>query len=223
MKKFFLLASIIFTFFWCTFAITQTVNETNGVNYGYLKNVYKTWNKYFLSVDYIQLYGWYEATLARAEDGEIFWSLPTDYNQNYPASYYITNQNGARIATKTIKKKITAYLVKNGKKWLDKILNKINSYTGDNSSDVFNALTEIERMIIGPSFDPDGGWWWNYIRNTNTQIRNIQFSPTAKITVEWNSMTLPGLVSWAQHPTQLLVKVFLKNKKIEWFRVEYHP
>jgi len=223
MKKILLLIALFFLSFWSTFAITQKVNETNGINYGYIKSIYSTGTKYFLSVDYIQIYNWYEAALARAEDGEIFWSLSTDYNQNYPVSYYTTNQNNIRVATKTIRKKITAYLVKIGKKWLSKMVNKINNYTWDNSADIFNTLTEIERMIIGPSFDPNGWWWRNYVRNTNTQIRTIPFSPTAKITVEWNTMTLDQLVEWAKNPTQLLVKVFLKSSKIEWFRVEYHP
>jgi hypothetical protein len=72
MKKLLLFLSMVFLFSGFTFAITQTVNETNGVNYGYLKNVYKSGNVYFLSVDYIQIYNSYEAAFARAEDGIIF-------------------------------------------------------------------------------------------------------------------------------------------------------
>ena len=215
--------SIIFLFLGHTFAITQTVNETNWINYGYIKNVYKKWATYFLSVDYIQIYQWYEAALARAEDGVILGSLSIKFNQSYPTSYYTTNSNGEIFATKTIRKKITAYLVKVGENGVGKILNKIDSYTWSDPWHGFNDLSEIERMIAWPFYDPAAGWSANYIRNTNTQIRNIPFSSTAKITVEGNTMTLPELVTWAQSPTQFLVKVFLKKGKIEWFRVEFHP
>ncbi len=224
MKKISLVLVTLFSlFFWCTFAITQKVNETNGINYGFIKNIYQTWSTYYLAIDYIQIYQWYDAALARAEDGEIFWTLSTDYNQNYPVKYYTTDQNSIRTATKTIRKKITAYLVKIGKKWLNKILNRINNYSWDNSAEVFNTLTEMERMIVGPSFDPATWWWWNYTRNTNPQIRTIPFSPSARIIVEEKTLTLSGLVAWQQNPTQRLVKIFLQWGKIEWFNVAYHP
>jgi len=221
-KLIILLVWFIFVSLGYTFAITQTVNETNGVNYGYIKNIYKKWTSYYLSVDYIQIYNWYEAALARAEDGVIFNSLSTDYNQNYPKSYYTSNKDGGRFATKTIRKKINTYLTKIGSNGLEKILNKLDTYTWSNWYEVFNNLPEIERMIVGPIYDP-ATWWGNYIRNTNTKIRNIKFSTSAKIIVEDKNFSLDELVNWQKNPTQNLVKVFLKNSKIEWFRVEYHP
>ncbi len=214
MKKFLLLLCILLGISGYTFAITQTVNEKDGVNYWYIKDIYKKWSTYFLSVDYIQYYQWYEAALARAEDGVIFWDLSTDYIQNYPASYYTTDKNGERIATKAIKKKITSYLIKIGNKWFSKLIKNTD----------FNKLSEIERMIIGPTYDP-ATWWGGgeYKRNINTKIRTIPFASSAKITVEWNSLSLDELVTWQKTPTQDFVKVFLKKWKIEWFRVEYHP
>lgn len=223
MKKLFLFMSILLISFWYTFAITQTVNETNWVNYGYLKGVYKKWSTYFLSVDYIQYYQSYEAALARAEDGFIIGSLSTDFNQNYPTSYYTTNSNGAILATKVIRKKLTAYLVKIGKKWREQFIAGFNNYDWTNQSEMFNSLTETKRMIAWPSFDPATWWGGNYIRNTSSKIRNIPFSSSAKITVEGTSMSLKDLLNRSKEPTQNLVKVFLRKGKIEWFRIEYHP
>jgi len=220
MKKLLFLISLIFVFSGYTFAITQTVNETNGVNYGYLKNVYIKWTTYYVSIDYVQLYMWYEAALARAEDGVIFGDLAINFNQNYPAKYYILQSNGEKLANKVIRKKINTYLVKIGKKGREKLIAKLNNYDWSNPSELFNTMTEIERMIAWPSFEPATWWSAKYIRNTNTQIRNIPFSPTAEISVEWNSMTLPELVTRSQMPSQNLVKVFLKKGKIEWFRID---
>jgi hypothetical protein len=156
MKKLLSLLLTMFVFFGCTFAITQTVNETNGVNYGYIKGVSNVGTKYYLSVDYIQYYQSYEAALARAEDGIIFGDLSIDFNQNYSDYSYTINDDGQRFATKAIRKKIAAYLVKNGKKGYDKLIAKMTaSYIATISiSDVFNELSETERMIVGPSFSP---------------------------------------------------------------------
>ena len=217
MKKFLSLFLILGVFFGCTFAITQTVNETNGVNYGYIRSVSNVGTKYYLSVDYVQFYQWYEAALARAEDGIIFGDLP--FYQDYPASYYTTNNAGERIATKTIRKTITNYLVKNGSKKFDGLIKKMANYTGMNVSTAFNRLTETERMIVWPSFSPANWRWAEYIRNTSTKLRKTQFSPTAKITVDTSILTLPQLVTWAKTSTNSLVKVFLKKGKIEWFKL----
>lgn len=216
-----------------TFAITQTVNEKDGVNYGYIKNIYKKWSIYFLSVDYIQYYQWYEAALARAEDGVIFGDLSIEYNQNYPKTYYTTTSSGKRIATKAIKNKVTTYLTKIGQKWYDALIKKINNYNDDflsnpqnyswNAVDILNKLPEIERIVALTSFDPATWWGGEYKRNTTTKLRTIAFSPSAKINVENKSLTLSELVTWQKNPTQKLVKVFLKKWKIEWFRIIYHP
>ncbi len=223
MKNFLLLISVFFVSLGFTFAISQPVNETNGVNYGYIKSIYKKWSNYILSVDYIQYYQSYEAALARAEDGVIFGDHPVDYNQNYPTSYFTTNSNGEKLATKVIRKKITAYLTKNGKKWREQLIAKLSNYEWPIPSTIFNSLTEVERMIVWPSFDPAIWWGWDYVRNTSTKIRNVQFSSSTKITVEGVSMSIEELFNWAKSPTQNLVKVFIKKGKIEWFRVEYHP
>ena len=216
-----------FLFVGSTFAITQSVNEVNGVNYGLIAKdcVYKKWSTYYLSIDYVQYFNWYEAALARAEDGIIFWDLSTDFNQNFPSSYYTTKSDWQRVATSTTKKKITTYLKKIGEKWYDSLIKKMNSnYIGTVSSrDIFNGLTEMERMIVWPSFDPNGGRWGTYIRNTSTKVRNIPFSKDAKITIEWSSMSLSQVYTWAQNPTQVFAKVYLQKGKILWFRVEYHP
>lgn len=223
MKKIFLLASLLFTFFGFTFAISQTVNETNGVNYGYIHSIYKTGTKYFLSVDYVQYYKWYEAVLARAEDGMIFWDLDMTFNQDYPTTSYTTNASGYRIATRAVKRTISAYLTRNGQRRINVLLWKMNNYTGTNSADLFNGFTQTERMIIWPAYDPATWWGWDYVRNTTTKLRKVQFGTSPRITVEGNILSLDELVTWAQHPTQLFLKVFLQRGKIEWFRVEYHP
>ena len=221
MKKFLSLFLILGVFFGCTFAITQTVNETNGINYGYIKNVYQSWALYYLAIDYVQIYTGYDAALARIEDGVIFGDLWTDYNQKYPTSSYTTDKNGARFATKTIRSRLQKYLTKAKRKSLKKVMVKGT----DNwiSAAQFNKFSENDRMILAPSFDPD--WWWggNYLRNSSPTIRNIPFSPSAKITVEDKTLTLSGLVTWEQHPTQIMGKVFLQNWTIQGFRVEYHP
>lgn len=68
MKKLLLLISVLLVSFWYTFAITQTVNETNWINYWYIKKVFqKNWS-YYLNVDFIQVYGWSDSVLARIED-----------------------------------------------------------------------------------------------------------------------------------------------------------
>ena len=219
MKKFLSLFLILGVFFGCTFAITQTVNETNGINYGYIKSISNIGTKYYLSIDYIQYYQWYEAAVARAGDGIIFGDLSIDFNQNYPASYYTTNTAGERIATKAIRKTITKYLVKNGSKKFDSLIKKITNYTGTNISTIFNGLTETERMIVWASFSPAKWRWVEYIRNTNDKLRKIQFSPTTKITIDTGTLTLSQLVTWAQPATKALVKVFLTKGKIEWFRL----
>jgi hypothetical protein len=77
-------------------------------------------------------------------------------------------------------------------------------------------------MILWPSFDPYSWWWLYYIRNTNTKIKNVPFSSSAKITVQGSSLSLEELLNWWDLQTQNLVKVFLNKWKIEWFRVEYH-
>lgn len=219
MKRFLSLAIILGIFFGCSFAITQTVNETNGVNYGYIKSISNVGTKYYLSVDYIQYYQGYEAALARAEDGVIFGDLSTDYNQNYPASYYTTTPDGHRLATKAIKKTITKYLVKNGSKKFDGLIKKMTNYTGTNVSTIFNGLTETERMIVWSSFSPAKWRWTEYIRNTNDKLRKTQFSPTAKVTVDTSTLTLSQLFTWAKTSPNSLVKVFLKKGKIEWFKL----
>jgi hypothetical protein len=63
--------------------------------------------------------------LARAEDGIIFGNLSADFNQNYPKSYYTINSKGERLATKTIRKKTTEYLLKIGKDGREKLISKI--------------------------------------------------------------------------------------------------
>lgn len=221
MKKILLLALVIFIGFGYSFAITQTVNETNGVNYGYIKDVYKRWSTYYLSVDYIQYYQWYEAALARIDDGIIFWDLSTMYDQDYNYKYYYVEEDGQRFSTQVAKKAVAAYL-KNGKKKFNTLIKRLNDNNW-NPESVFNNLSEVERMVAWPSFDPATWWGGNYTRNTNTKIRNIPFASSATITVEWETMSLSWLLSRVQSPTQMLTKVFLKRGKIEWFRVEYQP
>lgn len=226
MKKFLLLMCILLGALGYTFAITQPVNEKNWVNYWYINDIYKKWSTYFLSVDYIQYYQWYEAALARAEDWVILWGLWNGANENYPKSYYTTDKNGNKFATKTIRKRITNYLTKIWSEWFKKLGMDMNTYSWAKIDDLFNSLSETERIIIGASYDP-ATWWGqkSYERNTNTKIRTIAFSPSAKISVEWKSISLNELVTWGKDPVSklLVTKIFLKKSKIEWFRIEWHP
>lgn len=68
MKRLISLLMVFSLFASTTFAITQTVNEKDWINYGFIQKVYKKNFKYYVTVDYIQLYTWKEGLIASIED-----------------------------------------------------------------------------------------------------------------------------------------------------------